>query len=114
MLVSLRIKVKGGRVRHIAPSLVRYDRDIIAYLVLIRIAFERIKGIAHRDVRGPGNASVGAKGIKQLRIGVVRGISRVMPHSIEPTIWRDRECSEPMPLAGVNRVVVDLHRRAKG
>ena len=64
MLVSLWVEVEGGGVSHITSGIVGYDRDIIAYLVLIRIAFERIKGVAHRNVRRPGNAAIRALGIE--------------------------------------------------
>ena len=113
VLIPVWIEVKRSRIRHVAPSIIGDDSDIVAYLVLIRIAFERIKGIAHRDVRGPGNASVGAKGIKQLRIGVVGSVSTVVPDSIQASVGRYRECSKPVPLAGINRIVIDLDRRAK-
>ena len=114
VLSAAGIQVVGGRIRHIAPGVVRHDRDIIAYLVLVRIPFERIKWIAHRNVRRPGHAGVSAIGIEKLRVRVVRGISRVVPDSIEPSIGRYRECAKPVPLVRINRVVVDLHRRAEG
>jgi hypothetical protein len=64
VLVSLRVEVKGGGVSHVAARFIGNDRDIVAYLALIRIAFERIKCIAHRHVRRPCHAGIGAKGIK--------------------------------------------------
>src|SRR5207247_4899938 len=48
------------------------------------------------------------------RISVIRRVPRVVPDSIEPPVWRYRKCAEPMPLAGINRVVIDLMRRAEG
>ena len=60
MLPPARIEVESGGIRHIATGVVRHDGNVIAYLALIRPAFERIKGITHRDIRRPGNAAVGA------------------------------------------------------
>ena len=60
VLPPARVEVESGRIRHIATGAVRHDGDVIAYLALIRPAFERIKRIAHRDIRRPGNAAVGA------------------------------------------------------
>ena len=90
MLAPVCVEVKRGGVSHVASGIVGYDRDIIAYLVLVRIAFERIKRIAHRNVWRPGHAGVSAIGIEKLRVRVVRGISRVVPDSIEPSIGRYR------------------------
>ena len=82
------VEVERSGVSHVAASFIRNDRNIIAYLVLIRIAFERIKRIAHRNVRRPGHASVGAEGIEQLGVCVVGSIARVVPDSIESSIGR--------------------------
>ena len=64
MLVCVRIEVKRSRICHVASSVVRHDGDIIADLILLGISFERSKRIAHRHIRRPGNASVGAEGIE--------------------------------------------------
>ena len=64
MLPAGRIEVECGRIRHVAPGIVGHDRNVIAYLVLHWIAFERIKRIAHRYIRRPGDAAVGAPGIE--------------------------------------------------
>ena len=64
MLTRARVKVVGGRVRDVASRVIRHDGDVIAYLVLLRIAFERIKRIAHRNVRRPSNAAIRAEGIE--------------------------------------------------
>ena len=66
MLVSIWIEIKSGGVSHVTPGLVRYNCDIVPYLILVRIAFERVERIAHRNVSGPGHAGVSAKRIKQL------------------------------------------------
>jgi hypothetical protein len=113
VLVPVRIEVKRSRIRHVASGIVGYDSDIIAYLVLVRIAFKRIKRIAHRNVRRPGHAGVSAIGIEKLRVRVVGSVSRVMPDSIEPSIGRYSKGAEPVPLARVDRVVIDLHRRTE-
>jgi hypothetical protein len=60
VLVSLRVEVKRGGVRHVTSGVIRNDGDIVTYLVLIGIAFEWIKRIAHRNVRRPGNAAIRA------------------------------------------------------
>lgn len=114
MLSVVRVEVKRGRVRYVTTGFIGNDRDIIAYLVLVRITFEWIKRIAHRHVGRPCHASVGAEGIEQLRICVVGSIPCVIPDSIEPSIGRYRERAKPVPLARVNRIVIDLDRRAKG
>ena len=54
----------SGRIRHIAPCVVRNNRDVVAYLILARPAFQRIKGITHSYVRRPRNAAVGAVSIE--------------------------------------------------
>ena len=114
VLIPVRVEVKRSRIRHVASRIIGNNRDIIAYLVLVRISLERIKCIAHRNVRRPGHAGVSAIGIEKLRVRVVRGISRVMPDGIEPSIGRYRECPKPVPLVWINRIVIDLDRRAKG
>ena len=60
MLPPGRVEVEGGRIRDIASGLVRNDRDVVADLALIRIAFERIERIARRDISRPRDAAVGA------------------------------------------------------
>jgi hypothetical protein len=64
VLSPARVEVERGGVRHVAAGVVRNDGDVIAYLRLLRPAFERIKRIAYRDVRRPGNAAVGAERIE--------------------------------------------------
>ena len=89
MLAPVRVEIKRGRIRHVATRVVRNNGDVIAYLVLIRIAFERIKGIAHGDVRRPRDAAIRAERIEQLRIGVIRSVPRVEPDGINSSIRRD-------------------------
>ena len=114
VLVSLRVEVKRCRVRYVTAGFVGNDGDIVAYLALIWIPFERIKRIAHCHVRRPGDASVSAKRIEQLRVRVIGSIARVVPDSIQPSVGRYRERAKPMPFVRINRVVIDLHRCAKG
>ena len=64
VLAPVWVKIERGRIRHVATRVVRNDGDVIAYLVLIRIAFERIKRIAHGNVRRPCDAAIGAKRIE--------------------------------------------------
>ena len=52
--------------------------------------------------------------IEELRIGVVRGIARVEPNGIDPSIRRDRQRAEPVPFAVIDRIVVDPLRGAEG
>ena len=114
MLPVVRIEVKGGGVSDVATSLIGNNGDIVAYLALVRIALERIKRIAHRNVRCPCHAGVRAKGIEKLRVRVVGSVARVIPDRIEPTIGRHRECAEPVPLVRIDWVVIDLDRRTEG
>ena len=64
MLPAGRIEVECGRIRHVAPSVVGHDRNVIAYLILHRIAFERSKRIADRDIGCPCQATVSAPGVE--------------------------------------------------
>ena len=82
----VRVEVEGGRVSHVASGIVGNDGNIIADLILIRIAFERVKWITDCYVRRPSHAGVGAEGIEQLRVGVVGSIARVVPNSIQAAI----------------------------
>ena len=66
MLPPVWIEVERSRVRHVTTGFIGNDGNIIAYLALVRVAFERIKRIAYRHVRRPRRASVGTKGIEQL------------------------------------------------
>ena len=89
VLAPVRVEIKRSRIRYVATRVVRNDGDVIAYLVLIRIAFERIKGIAHGDVSRPRDAAIRAERIEQLGIGVIRSIARVQPHRIDPSVGRN-------------------------
>ena len=64
MLIAIRVEVESGRIRYISACSVRNDRDVVAYLALVRIAFERIERIAHLRVRRPGNAAVRAERVE--------------------------------------------------
>jgi hypothetical protein len=64
VLPRVRVEVKRGGIRHIASGIIRNDGDVVAYLVLLRIAFEWSKRIAHADVRRPVNAAVGTERIE--------------------------------------------------
>ena len=87
-MARVRVEIKSSGIRNIASGIVRNDSDVIAYLVLIRIAFERIERIAHGDVRRPGDAAIRAERIEQLGIGVVRSVPRVEPDTINSSIRR--------------------------
>jgi hypothetical protein len=60
------IEIECSRVRYVTAGFIGNDCDVVAYLALVRVAFERIKRIAYRHVRRPCHASVGAEGIEQL------------------------------------------------
>jgi len=60
------IEVERSRVRHVTTGFIGNDGNIIAYLALVRVAFERIKRIAYRHVRRPCQTGIGAEGIEQL------------------------------------------------
>jgi hypothetical protein len=64
VLIPVWIEVKRSRIRHVAPSIIGDDSDVIAYFVLIWIAFERIKRIANRNIGSPTDAAISAPGIK--------------------------------------------------
>jgi len=114
VLPAVRIEVECGRIRHVASGIVRHDGNVIAHLVLHRIAFKRSERIADRHVGRPCHTAVGAPGVEQLRIGVVCRVSRVQPYRIDTSIGRYCERAEPMPFVLINRVVRDPLRRAEG
>ena len=64
MLVAARIKVECGRIRDVTACVIRYHRDVIADLILVRIAFEGIKRVAYCDIRRPRDTRVSAPGIE--------------------------------------------------
>jgi hypothetical protein len=109
-----RIEVVGSWVGNVSSGIIRYDGDVIAYLVLHRPAFERRKRSAHGDVRRPCDAAIRAKRIEQLRIRVIRSITRVQPHRIDPSIGGYRQRAKPVPLIVINGIVIDSVRRTKG
>ena len=55
-----RIKVERGRISYIAARVIGNDGDVVAYLVLVRIAFKRIKGSTDCDVGRPGYTAIRA------------------------------------------------------
>jgi hypothetical protein len=60
VLTSIRIKVEGSGICHVAAGQIGNDRDVIPYLALVRPAFLRIKGVAHRYIGRPTNAGIRA------------------------------------------------------
>ena len=66
VLVAIGIEVECSGIRDIAARFVRDNGDIIADLILIRIALERVECITDSHIRRPGHTGVSAKGIKQL------------------------------------------------
>jgi hypothetical protein len=114
VLAPARVEVERGGICHIGSGVIRYQRDVIAYLALVGPAFQWIKGVAHRYVRRPRHAAIRAVRVEQLRVGVIRSVPCVEPHRIDPSVRRHGNCAEPVPLAGVDRIVVDPVRCAKG
>src|SRR6266496_4435648 len=113
VLSRVRVEIKRRGIRHIASGIIRNDGDVIAYLVLLWIALERIKGVAHGDVRRPCDAAIRAERIKQLGIGVIGSVSCVQPHRIDPSIGGYRQCTKPVPLVMIDWVIINPMRRAK-
>jgi hypothetical protein len=58
------VDIESGRIRYVAPGVIRYDGDVIAYLLIVRKTRLRIERIAHRNVRRPGDATICAPGIE--------------------------------------------------
>jgi hypothetical protein len=113
VLSSSRIEVVGSRICHVAAGVIGYDGDIITYLVLVRIAFEWSKRIAHWHIGRPGDAAIGAVGVEQLRVGVIRCVACIKPYAVDASIRRDGKRAEPVPLVRINWIVVNPLRPAK-
>jgi hypothetical protein len=64
MLSPARVEVKGSRIGNVPSGVVRNYGDIIAYLVLIRPALERVEGLADGYVGRPRNTAISAVGIE--------------------------------------------------
>jgi len=60
----VRVDVERRGICHISSSSIGNDRDIIAYLLVVRITSLRIKRIAHRNVSRPCDTTIGAVGIE--------------------------------------------------
>jgi hypothetical protein len=86
VLATAWIEVECGRIRHIASCVVRHNCDVVTYLVLVRPALERVKGLTYLYVSRPGNTAIGAVGIEQLRIGVIWCVTRIQPYSIDSAV----------------------------
>ena len=114
MLSGVRVEIKRRGIRHIASGTIRNDRDVIAYLVLIRVTFERIKRITDGNVRRPRDAAIGAERIKQLGVSVICSVARIEPDRVDSTVRCHRQRAKPMPFVVVDGVVVNSVRCAKG
>jgi hypothetical protein len=64
VLVAIGIEVEGSSIRDIAAHFVRDDGDVIADLILVRIALERVECITNSHIRRPRHTCIGAKRIK--------------------------------------------------
>ena len=113
-IINVFFIVEGAWVGHVTSGIIRNDGHVIANLVLVRITKEWIKGSTNRHVGRPRIAGVDAVRIEELRIGVVGGVSGVQPNAIEPSVWRDRNCAEPVPLAVIDRIIIDPVWGAEG
>ena len=51
VLTVVRVEVECRRISHVATGFVRYNRNVIAYLALVRIALEGVKRITHCNIR---------------------------------------------------------------
>jgi hypothetical protein len=58
---GVRVLVKRSRIRHVASGIIRYNRDVIAYLLILWKACLGIERIAHLDIRSPRCSTIGAK-----------------------------------------------------
>jgi hypothetical protein len=83
-----RIKVESSRIRYVTTGVIRYDRDVVADLILIRIAFGGIKLLADGHVRRPGYPDIRAIGIEQLRQEVAGVVAGIEPYCVKPSIGR--------------------------
>ena len=70
----IRVDVESRGICHVPTRCVRHDRDVIADLLVLRISSLRIERIARRDVSRPCNTTIGAVGVEQLHIGVIRSV----------------------------------------
>ena len=85
---SVGIHVEGGGISDVRSGVIRNDGDVIAYLLITRITCLRIESGAHSDVRRPARTTIGAPGVKQLGIDVIRSIASVIPDNINACIGR--------------------------
>jgi hypothetical protein len=88
VLAIVRVEIERGRVRYVAPGIIRHDGDVIADLILLRPAFGRIERLTDRHVGRPSRAAVGAIGIEQLRKQVAGVVAGIVPHGVKPSIGR--------------------------
>jgi hypothetical protein len=112
MLSTVGIEVERRRIGNVTARVIGNDGNVVADLTLVRVAFQRIKEIAYRHVRRPGNTGVCAIRIKQLRICVIRSVPAVIPDSIEAAIRCFCERAEPVPLIR-KAIVIDSVRRTE-
>ena len=110
----VRVHIESRCVGNVSSGVIRHNRDVISYLLVLRKTRLRIEGIAHGDVSRPGRASIRAPRIKQLRIDVVRSVSCVIPDSIKPSVGRNCKCAKPVPLVLRRGIIVDTMRCGEG
>ena len=60
MLTPARVEIIRGGVGDIASGVIGHNGNVIAYLLLNRPAFQRVKGIADGYVRRPSHTAIGA------------------------------------------------------
>lgn len=66
MLIATRVEIERGGIGDVSACVIRDDSNVVAYLTLVRVAFERVKRAAHRNVTRPCDTSIGAKRVEQL------------------------------------------------
>ena len=61
---GLRVFVERGGIRDVAAGIVRYNRDVIAYLLILWKACLGIERIARGNIRRPAYAAISAERIE--------------------------------------------------
>jgi hypothetical protein len=71
---GIRIHVESRSISHVPAGVIRYNRDVIADFLVLRISILNTKRIAHWNVSRPRNSAIGTEAVEQLHIGIIRGI----------------------------------------
>ena len=106
--------VKRGGIGHISSGVIGYNGNVVAHFVLIWVPEKWIELLTDGHVCRPGMASVIAIRIEQLRVRIIRRVTRVEPNNIDASIRSHRKSAKPMPFGPIWGIIVDSDRRAKG